>query len=339
MAERLRLAALVIVATALALGGVEAGVRLWLAHRPAAPRDDRPAFFYAPLNAIPVHDYPHATSKPAHVFRILVVGDSFTFPWDLQLDDAFPKRLERMLNLSTPPNGPSAEVLNFGKGGASTLSEIPTLERGLQYDPDLVILQISLNDPPQPQSPLEELVNYLPAPPITAATNPILFHWKTWVLVATRLEAVRSRAALIAYHRRLYDDTTAFRDGLQAMKAACTSHGASFVAVVFPPMQFPVDDRYPFADLHERIASTLADLAIPALDLLSAFRGMDVERLQVRPGTDAHPNEIAHRIAAERIYLWLERRSLIPPDLVVKRKYSQRGLLLHVYSPGPDDGG
>jgi lysophospholipase L1-like esterase len=339
VSERVRSVALALSATVLALLAVEGAVRLWLASRPPPPREDRPAFFYAAPNAIPLHDYAHTTAKPAGVFRILVVGDSFTFPWKMQLDDAFSKRLERMLNLSSTPNGTTAEVLNFGTSGANAASEVAIVERGLKYDPDLVLLQITLNDPPQPQSSAEDLATYLPPPPITASTDPILFHWKTWVLLATGLNARKSRAGVIGYHHWLFADLTTFRDALRAIKASCAARGTPFVVVVFPLLPFPLDEHYPFADLHDRVASVLEDLAIPRLDLLAAFRGLDVERLQVRPGVDAHPNEIAHRIAAEQIYLWLERRALIPPALVVQRKFSERGMVNRRYEPSEDDGG
>jgi len=42
------------------------------------------------------------------------------------------------------------------------------------------------------------------------------------------------------------------------------------------------------------------------------------------PGKDSHPNEIAHRIAAEQIYLWLERIDLLPKEIVIREKYRKR---------------
>jgi hypothetical protein len=39
---------------------------------------------------------------------------------------------------------------------------------------------------------------------------------------------------------------------------------------------------------------------------------------------DRHPNEIAHRMAAEQIYLFLEKRKLIPQELVIQEKFATR---------------
>lgn len=48
------------------------------------------------------------------------------------------------------------------------------------------------------------------------------------------------------------------------------------------------------------------------LDLLEAYRGVDVYRLALVPYTDAHPNELAHRIAADFILDYLARARFVP---------------------------
>ena len=45
--------------------------------------------------------------------------------------------------------------------------------------------------------------------------------------------------------------------------------------------------------------ATLARLGIASVDLLSLYDGVETRRLVVTPFTDAHPNELAHRIAAD----------------------------------------
>jgi hypothetical protein len=46
--------------------------------------------------------------------------------------------------------------------------------------------------------------------------------------------------------------------------------------------------------------------------------------MQVIPGVDRHPNEIAHRMAAERIYLWLEEQKLLPQSALITEKFATR---------------
>src|SRR5207244_4081262 len=102
---------------------------------------------------------PHAipASKPADTFRILVLGDSFTQGMSLELGDAFPERLERLLARQRDDDA-RFEVYNAGLSGWNTVGEQRVLSR--QWDdhtaypfayprvqPDLVVLGFCLNDP------------------------------------------------------------------------------------------------------------------------------------------------------------------------------------------------
>jgi hypothetical protein len=54
------------------------------------------------------------------------------------------------------------------------------------------------------------------------------------------------------------------------------------------------------------------------------YKGIPLERLQVIPGVDRHPNEIAHRMAAEKIYLWMEDQKLLPEIAIISEKFATR---------------
>jgi hypothetical protein len=108
------------------------------------------------------------------------------------------------------------------------------------------------------------------------------------------------------------------------MRDQSLKHDARFVAVVFPLFDFPIDARYPFADIHHLLQEKLRSLDVPALDLTAIYKGIEPRRLQLVPGHDSHPNEIAHRMAAEEIYSWFRREKLVPDDLFVERSYRHR---------------
>lgn len=96
------------------------------------------------------------------------------------------------------------------------------------------------------------------------------------------------------------------------------------VALIFPLFGLELDDEYPFFPIHKKIGDLMRQLEIPYLDLYKAYQGLPLERLQVIPGTDRHPNEIAHRIAAEQIYDWLAAERYLPQELVVRRWFAGR---------------
>jgi len=92
------------------------------------------------INSDGFRDREYSIEKPNNTIRIIVLGDSVTFGWGINVSDTYPKVLEKMLNndLNTTIN---FEVLNFGVPGFNTLEEIHLLEKkGLKYNPDVVII-------------------------------------------------------------------------------------------------------------------------------------------------------------------------------------------------------
>lgn len=82
---------------------------------------DRPYAYLMPEGVRTLQDADPAPKKP-DTFRIIVVGDSFTFGPNMQYADTFPKKLEWMLNLNS--SAQRVEVINRGVCGASTVSEV-----------------------------------------------------------------------------------------------------------------------------------------------------------------------------------------------------------------------
>lgn len=71
-----------------------------------------------------------------------------------------------------------------------------------------------------------------------------------------------------------------------------------WIVAVFPLFGNPIDERYPFAEVHARVAQAAAESGARVVDLLPSYRGLRPEVLVVNGPLDEHPNEIAHRIAA-----------------------------------------
>ncbi|HKC05022.1 MAG TPA: SGNH/GDSL hydrolase family protein [Patescibacteria group bacterium] len=83
----------------------------------------------------------YSTTKPDGVFRIITLGDSFTFGEFVDTKDNWPERLENLLNKQIAcPNIKKFEVINLGMRGF----DIPYIVKrftdlGLKYSPDLVV--------------------------------------------------------------------------------------------------------------------------------------------------------------------------------------------------------
>jgi lysophospholipase L1-like esterase len=86
---------------------------------------------------------PAARTRPA--VRIVGLGDSVMFGWGVSEQDTYLARLAQRLRAEHP--GVAWEVVNTAVPGYNTVMEVETLEtKGLRFDPDLVIVNFVGND-------------------------------------------------------------------------------------------------------------------------------------------------------------------------------------------------
>ena len=97
---------------------------------------------YPRTNAHGQRDVERSIDKPPGVKRIILLGDSVVEGMGVsEIDDTMSRQLEMLYE-----DG-KTEVLNFAVSGYCTLAEVELLEvKGLQFDPDIVILVFVEND-------------------------------------------------------------------------------------------------------------------------------------------------------------------------------------------------
>ncbi len=95
------------------------------------------------INSHGQRDFEYPLKRREGLYRIVVIGDSFTFGAAVNLADTYPKQLERLLN----ERGGTYDVINFGVSGHDMWQHFKMLKtRALRYRPDLVILTLYQND-------------------------------------------------------------------------------------------------------------------------------------------------------------------------------------------------
>jgi hypothetical protein len=315
----------------IALGLLELGVRLLVPVRTAQGPgwNDRPLFYFRSPSVPSMQDYPHIVPKPDDVFRIGVIGDSFTFAPYMQFTDTFPKKLEQMLNLNDTTR--RVEVINYGVPAYSTSHEVGVAKTAVQEGSDAILLQITLNDPEvkhhTPTGITENMQDRFGALNLEGRSAWLARHWRSYGFVATRLHNTKTHAAYIDYFNDLFENPRSwkpFADSMGRLVETVRSQNKTIIAVVFPLFGIPMDDTYPFYDIHAKVEELMTSLKVPVLDLSEIYKGIPLDRLQVIPGVDRHPNEIAHRMAAERIYLWLEKQKIVPQEFLIQEKFATR---------------
>lgn len=90
-------------------------------------------------NSNGLRDREFSYKKPSRAYRILALGDSWTFGNGVEEWEAYPKVLERLLNQRYPES--EWEVINTGVSQYGTFNELAFLKKeGVKYNPDLIIL-------------------------------------------------------------------------------------------------------------------------------------------------------------------------------------------------------
>lgn len=316
---------IILVGITVALVVVEIGFRIVLSLASTPKRwNDRPDRYYIPAGSSERPLIETTSAKKANVYRILAIGDSFTFGPNLQLGDTFPTRLEYLLNLS--PKALQAEVLNWGIPGYSTAQEYRMLRDGFdKASPDLIVLQITLNDPEL--KPYRVTHPYLDSHGRPKLEGAIFKWWKSLAFIAQRIMNTATHREYEKYYFDLFnnpDTWNNFNDAVKDFGTFLNKKNVPIIALIFPLFSHPINDKYPFEPLHEKIRQALSQSGIQFVDLLDSYRGIPPERLQVMPGLDSHPNEIAHRIAAETLYFQLAQRKIIPEELTRNRSLRKR---------------
>lgn len=261
--------------------------------------------------------------KPTGTRRLLGLGDSFTFGVGVREADTFLRRLESRLTDRAP-----CQVLNAGTQGYNTRDEQLYLEHHwLEFSPDAVLVVFYLNDVYRDEAAVSFWNNgegdgvYLR--PSGLATTSLLADWcqHQWRTHTLRQQMSRhynqgyftNPRAFFSEVRPSGDmDWPAARKALERMVTLGRERGFRVGLTIFPEL-FSLDDDYPFAQIHRFVAAECQQLGLPVHDLLPAFLGHRDEDLWVHP-TDHHPNEEAHRIAAEALVTFVRSELLAAQD-------------------------
>ena len=239
------------------------------------------------------------------VRRVAVLGDSFTEGQGVKEADTYVRRLETVLR----SGGGKWEVLNFGRRGADFPALEDTFQELLQFDPDVVVYAMTLNDcEPSPafrhRHPWVTRLLEGPREKPTLIPNPIPFGSRTGLFVRQRMAAYRRHRAMTHWYEELYAEPN--RDGwartqalIDGMHQEMVRRGGRFLVAAWPVLA-NLERDYPFRDAHQTIARFCHASGIAWMDLLPVLQGRAAEDLWVHP-QDPHPNALAHRLVADSL--------------------------------------
>jgi hypothetical protein len=233
--------------------------------------------------------------------RIGVLGDSFTFGQGVKdPKKRFTDLLEARLNTEKDRRYDVLNVSQLGWDTGDHARLIGKLHTLLRFD--TVILAYCMNDIRDLTPAAENIRNIIRSRPAWMdflASRSLFLDF-----VLARLTFFRAKD-LFRYDwlKEAYDNPA-----LWGMQQARLTRIAAFSKeakvplyfVIFPMLAEEWQD-YSLTEVHQRLREFLTGQGIPVLDLMEIYRQYPVKELWVSR-YDTHPNEMAHRLAAEAIY-------------------------------------
>ncbi len=254
------------------------------------------------------------------VVRVVVIGDSFTEGMGVKEEDAYPRVLHRLLN--TGAEAGRWEVFNCGRRGYDFPALYDLFGTVLGFEPDVVIYGMVLNDPLRTPA-FEARQAYrndwiLDRGRMSRDDDRRRRPWdlRLSAFVRDRIDSYRVGRDTTRWYRDMYGAPN--QEGwertqilLREMNERAQARGGRFLIASWP-LLVGLEGRYPFADVSEAVARFCLSAGIPRHDLLGALYGHSDDSLWVHP-VDHHPNEIAHRLAAESLVAPIRRLWTEPP--------------------------
>jgi lysophospholipase L1-like esterase len=238
-------------------------------------------------NAHGMRDRPCTVSKPAHTFRVALVGDSIAAGWAVRDDEGFEPRLERAFDArSRAAGGPAVEVLNFsvpGHGPGQRWSHFAAV--GWAFGPDLVVFEATPADTGWDERRLRGLL-----------ARGVGFDAPVYrgVLAAAGVRPGLDASAYKALLRPLRTELLAAV--YRAAASDCRARGVPAVWVLVPRVGKPADP----AERRRLVELARASGFAAVVDACDAYDGVDPADLAIGPD-DFHPNAEGHARIARRL--------------------------------------
>lgn len=259
------------------------------------------------LNAMGCRDSEWSMDKPPGAYRIAFVGDSYTYGWGIErVEDRFPDLIQ---SYYAAHSRGAVEVMNVAKPGWGTEDQIRPIRDMIDHlDADEIVLCYVPNDI-EPLIPTTEGFNPTRPPDyqfINLDSSPLLdyLYRRIYLPLVPTVRRYHDWLAEAYVNDEIWREHAA---QLAEIADYCRSHDTA-LRVVLLPFLITSGDRYDADYVHGKLRTLFQGLGVGILDMRQVLgeQGIDPRRLVVN-SLDAHPNEEAHALFAEAMWIaWYE---------------------------------
>ena len=286
------------------------------------------------INSEGFRNFEHTKQKAEDTYRIVGLGDSFTFGFGVPFENNYLRILEKKLNRSSF-NIQRYEIIKTGIPGYCLLQEFILLkEQGINYKPDLVLIGFDVNDHVDSLEPFDTVCEGFLIKRVSLQSPFLkgkLFIYKNFqsiYLISKTLKLItskfiRSKEAKILYNEQLRNEykQKAFSltvHLLQEIKEFCQEREIKILLVFIPHKSQVHPDKFKpsmfshyYSGLDTFLGETCQKNEIAYLNLLPRFKLSATQGEQLYFNIDGHWNSDGHKLAAELIFEKLKELEII----------------------------
>jgi len=247
------------------------------------------------INSKGIRDYEYPYQKRKGIFRIITLGDSYTYGYGIEkIQDLYPKVIEKRLL----EKGYPLEIINLSVGGYNTRQEIKWFKKeGIKYSPDMVVLGFTLDDADPEVVNISNLI-WLREHNLLGVKEFLRRNLYSITFLMYRFQKLRktlsrNRYAYPSPDSGYYDQCI---DEIVDFSRFLESQDIKLIVLLFPHLEDLKD--YPYRELHDYIAERIMRENIICYDLSQYLKRYREKDLWIRKDNH-HPNELCHRYFAD----------------------------------------
>jgi len=250
------------------------------------------------LNAMGLRDKEYPFEH--NTYRILSIGDSFTYGFLLKNCNSWPKKTETYVRND---GYTSVEIINGGIPGFNTKQEYEFFAKTTyRFNPDMIIIGFVINDATTLCSNCGAVTLKQKFDEQIASTKNMFGLYTINYIKLTALQRKLTETTINEYSEPYEKESKEFqqcKEALLKFKAMSITNHFKLVVVIYPVL-CQLNEKYPFQQIHQKMLIFFNQSEIEAYDLTPTFYGYKDVELWVS-SEDSHPNTKANEIASKKI--------------------------------------